>query len=228
MHVQIATLTAQKLVFPPERRFNGAMEMQSAIKNKDGSHAVTEPRPPSYYNALLVSVGKDRDKEAFAELFEYFAPRVKSFLIKGGAKPDAADELAQETMITLWQKAASYDPAKANASTWLFTIARNKRVDTLRKKIRPETEDSEAEFIVDEAPLASEALSHQEEAHVMENAIGTLPQEQADLLYKSFFEDKTHADIAGETGLPLGTVKSRIRLALDKLRSDKKVKQLWL
>lgn len=228
MRVQIATLPAQKLVFLPPSGFNGGMETVSALKNPGDTGTASAQHAPAYYNALLVSVGTQRDKNAFAELFDYFAPRIKSFLMRGGASADIADELAQETMITLWQKAAGYDPAKANASTWIFTIARNKRVDTLRKKIRPETEDSEAEFIADDAPLASEALSSQEEAHVMEQAIGTLPREQADLLYKSFFEDKTHADIADETGLPLGTVKSRIRLALDKLRGDKKVKQLWL
>lgn len=216
----------QKLVFLPPRRFNSAMETQPALKSADAQAAAQHG--PSYYNALLVEVGQNKDKEAFADLFDYFAPRIKSFLMKGGAAPDIADELAQETMITVWQRAASYDPAKANASTWIFTIARNKRVDGLRKKIRPETEEGEAELIADDAPLASEMLSQAEELHVMENALGDLPQEQADLLYKSFFEDKTHADIAAETGLPLGTVKSRIRLALDKLRGDKKVKQLWL
>lgn len=221
-----AVLPLQKLVFLPPSGLNSAMETQSAFKSAEPQ--ATAPHGPSYYNALLVTVGQKRDKEAFAELFDYFAPRVKSFLMKGGASPDAADELAQETMITLWQRAMTYDPAKANASTWIFTIARNKRVDGLRKKIRPETEEGEAELIVDDTPLASEMISQAEELHVMENALETLPKEQSDLLYKSFFEDKTHADIAKETGLPLGTVKSRIRLALDKLRSDKKVKQLWL
>lgn len=222
-----AAAMSQKLVFLPPSGFNDAMETQPALKSAP-SLAASTPQGPSYYNALLVAVGQNKDKSAFAELFEYFAPRVKSFLMKGGAAPDIADELAQETMITLWQRAATYNPEKANASTWIFTIARNKRVDGLRKKIRPETEESEAEFIVDDAPLASDVISQAEELHVMENALDTLPKEQADLLYKSFFEDKTHADIAAETGLALGTVKSRIRLALEKLRGDKKVKQLWL
>ncbi len=223
----LAAPESQKLVFLMPSGFNGAMDSKPALQSVS-AQTESPVHGPSYYNGLLVAVGQNKDKAAFAELFDYFAPRVKSFLMKGGAAPDIADELAQETMITLWQKAASYDPAKANASTWIFTIARNKRVDGLRKKIRPETEEGEAEFIADDSPLASETLSQAEEAHVMESALSTLPKEQADLLYKSFFEDKTHADIAGETGLALGTVKSRIRLALEKLRSDKKVKQLWL
>lgn len=204
------------------------MDMQPAMTDTEKTEAGATAHGPSYYNALLKDVGQNKDKAAFAELFDYFAPRVKSFLMKGGANPDIADELAQETMITLWQKAASFDPAKANASTWIFTIARNKRVDGLRKKIRPETEDAEAEFIADDAPLASEVIAQAEEAHAMEDALASLPKEQADLLYKSFFEDKTHADIAEESGIPLGTVKSRIRLALEKLRGNQKVKQLWL
>ncbi len=175
---------------------------------------------------LLVAVGKHKDRAAFAELFDYFAPRIKSFLMKGGAAPDQADELAQETMITIWQKAESFDPSRANASTWIFTIARNKRIDALRRQARPETDADEAN-LVDEDPLASESIAQAEETDIMAHALEALPKEQADLLYKSFFEDKTHADIAKETNLPLGTVKSRIRIALDKLRGNKNVKELW-
>ncbi|PZQ48286.1 MAG: RNA polymerase subunit sigma [Micavibrio aeruginosavorus] len=180
---------------------------------------------PARARDLLVAVARQKNKEAFAELFEYFAPRIKSFLMKGGAAPDAADELAQETMITVWQRAESFDPAKASASTWIFTIARNKRIDALRKTPRPEVDADDAN-LVDAAPNASEAIGAQEETDIMAEAIQNLPADQADLLYKSFFEDKTHADIAKETNLPLGTVKSRIRIALDKLRANKKVTEL--
>ena len=181
---------------------------------------------PAYLRDLLTAVGKRRDKAAFAELFDYFAPRIKSFLMKGGANPDQADELAQETMIAVWQKADSFDPAKASASTWIFTIARNKRIDAIRKVPRPEMDADDVD-LADDSPPASEILSQQEETDIMANAINALPPEQADLLYKSFFEDKTHADIAKETNLPLGTVKSRIRLALDRLRGNQKVTELW-
>lgn len=185
------------------------------------------PRDAGHFRGLLVAVGQKRDKAAFAELFDYYAPRIKSFLIKGGASPDVADELAQETMVTVWQKAASFDPAKAQASTWIFTIARNKRIDALRKKIRPEIDTDDADLVADETPSAQEAMAQQEETDIMARALKSLPPEQSDLLYKSFFEDKTHADIAKEANLPLGTVKSRIRLALEKLRGDQKVTQLW-
>ncbi len=174
----------------------------------------------------LLAVGRKKDKEAFAALFDYFAPRIKSFLIKGGASPDAADELAQDTMVTIWQRAESFDPAKASASTWIFTIARNKRIDSLRRA-RPEFSADEDFDIEDETPLASDTIVQQQEEDAMAKAIQNLPAEQADLLYKSFFENKTHADIASETKIPLGTVKSRIRIALDKLRGEKTVKELW-
>ncbi len=181
----------------------------------------------AHFRGLLLAVARKKDKTAFAELFDYFAPRIKSFLMKGGAAPDVADELAQETMITVWQKAESFDPAKASASTWIFTIARNKRIDAIRKQGRPEFDPADPLMVPDETPEAGEKITQQQETEIMADAIQTLPPEQAELLYKSFFEDKTHADIAKETNLPLGTVKSRIRLALERLRSDKKVTELW-
>lgn len=181
---------------------------------------------PAHFRALLLAVAERQDRDAFAQLFDYFAPRIKSFLMKGGASPDQADELAQETMITVWQKADSFDPAKASASTWIFTIARNKRIDAIRKTPRPEVNADDIE-LPDDAPSASDAIARGEEEGIMADAINALPREQADLLYKSFFEDKTHADIAKETNLPLGTVKSRIRLALDRLRGNTNVTELW-
>lgn len=179
----------------------------------------------AHFRDLLLAVAQRQDKAAFAELFDYFAPRIKSFLMKGGAAPDQADELAQETMIAVWQKAGQFDPAKASASTWIFTIARNKRIDVLRKTPRPEMDADDLD-LADDTPDAGEQIAQAEETDIMAEAIQNLPPEQADLLYKSFFEDKTHADIAKETSLPLGTVKSRIRLALDRLRGNEKISEL--
>lgn len=204
------------------RRVEPLPVMQPAHQDPARSSAVSGP-----WRDLLVAVGTRGDKEAFAALFDHFAPRIKSFLMKGGASPDQADEMAQETMITVWQKAHSYDPAKANPATWIYTIARNKRIDSLRRSPRPEYDPEDPLLVQDDSPSASEAIARQEETDLMAQAIGTLPPEQADLLYKSFFEDKTHADIARETRLPLGTVKSRIRMALEKLRTQDKVKELW-
>jgi len=176
------------------------------------------PQDAARFSALLSAVGKKQDRAAFVELFDHFAPRVKSFLIKGGISADQADELSQETMLTVWQRAASFDPAQASASTWIFTIARNKRIDLLRKAYRPQLDMAEPSLLPEEEKGAETRLSAEDETKRLTAALKDIPPEQADLLYKSFFEDKTHKDIAEETALPLGTVKSRIRLAMDRLR----------
>ncbi|MEQ9258428.1 MAG: sigma-70 family RNA polymerase sigma factor [Roseovarius sp.] len=160
---------------------------------------------------------RDRqDREAFALLFRHFAPRVKAFLMRSGADATLAEECTQEVMATLWQKAHLFDPARASAATWIFTIARNRKIDALRRTRRPEPEDlswgPEAE------PDQEEALALQQESEKLEAAIGALPDKQRELIEKAYFGDLSHSEIAAETGLPLGTIKSRIRLALDRLR----------
>lgn len=162
------------------------------------------------------------------QLFEHFAPRVKSFLMKGGTAEDVADELAQETMLTVWNKAGSFDPARSAASTWIFTIARNKKIDVLRKIGRYEVAPADPETLENTESASSpgaDAMAHQE-TETIAAALKDLPEEQSMLLRKSFFEDKSHADIAQETGLALGTVKSRIRLALERLRKNTTVQEL--
>lgn len=164
----------------------------------------------------VTAVRDDKDKAAFAELFAYFAPRVKSFLMKSGASPDLAEECTQEVMATLWNKAHLFDPTKASVSTWIFTIARNRKIDLLRKQKRPEPEDlpwgPEAE------PDQAEALGLQQETEKLGEALATLPAEQRKLIERAYFGELSHSEIAAETGLPLGTIKSRIRLALERLR----------
>jgi RNA polymerase sigma-70 factor (ECF subfamily) len=168
----------------------------------------------------VAAVRDAKDKAAFAELFAYFAPRVKSFLMKSGASPDLAEECAQEVMVTLWNKAHLFDPAKASVSTWIFTIARNRRIDLLRKQKRPEPEDlpwgPEAE------PEQAEAMGLQQETEQLGQALAALPAEQRKLIERAYFGELSHSEIAAETGLPLGTIKSRIRLALERLRHTMK------
>lgn len=176
---------------------------------------------------MLCAIAQHRDKDCFSALFEYFAPRIKSFLMKGGTPPEQADELAQETMLTVWHKAPTYDPKQANASTWIFTIARNKRIDSLRKMHREIYETETAERLEDESPLPPENMIRNQETFTLAQALESLPEEQAELIRKSFFEDKSHAQIAKETNIPLGTIKSRIRLALQRLRQQEQVKKLW-
>lgn len=175
------------------------------------------PQKPNYEN-LLVQVGAQRDRKAFIALFEYFAPRVKSYLLKHGATDAAAEEIVQNTFITVWEKATAYNPQKAAASTWIFTVARNKRIDALRREKFVEV-NSDAPALENATYDAEETYATAEDAERLNAAIATLPPEQAELLRLAFFEDKSHTDISKETRIPLGTVKSRLRLALGKLRT---------
>ena len=166
--------------------------------------------------ALLIAVRDARDKAAFAALFRHFAPRIKAFLMKSGASAALAEECAQDVMATLWQKSHLFDPARASVATWVFTIARNRRIDALRKSRRPEPEDlpwgPEAE------PDQAEAMEMQQETNRLGAALAQLPPKQRALIERAYYGDLTHSEIAAETGLPLGTIKSRIRLALERLR----------
>jgi RNA polymerase sigma-70 factor (ECF subfamily) len=166
---------------------------------------------------LIEAIALRADKAAFAQLFRIFAPKIKGYLVKLGAGSQA-EELAQEVMLTVWRKAATFDRNQASVSTWLFTIARNRRIDAIRKERRPEL-DPEDPMLVPDAPTAPDEhlLARDREARVAE-AIKTLPPEQSELLRQAFFLAKSHSEIAAEMKLPLGTVKSRLRLAFGRMR----------
>lgn len=168
---------------------------------------------------LVEAIAARQDKAAFASLFRHYAPRVKAFLMKGGADAEVAQEVAQEALIMVWRKAASFDRTRASAATWIYTIARNKRIDLLRRTSRPaiETEDWLTVFAPEQDGPDKSVLAGQTYTRVRELMEG-LSAEQVLVLQKAFFEDKTHTVIAEELKLPLGTVKSRIRLALGRLR----------
>ena len=168
---------------------------------------------------LLVAVGARRDREAFAALFRFFAPRLKSYFLRLGTRPRTAEDLVQETMLRIWDRAGLFDPARAQASTWVFTVARNLRVDALRGERHPEPE-SEALLagLADEGELPELILDGARREERVRRALAGLPAEQVEILQLSFFEELPHAEIARRMGLPLGTVKSRIRRALRRLR----------
>ena len=167
----------------------------------------------------VAAIAGRKDREAFARLFRHFAPRVKSYLIRFGAPANLAEELAQETMLRVWQKAPHYDPAFAGVGVWIFRIARNLRIDQRRRELSSQKFEPDPSDEV-EAPPATDAvlMGEEREARVRE-ALGSLSEEQAKIVKMSFFHDKPHAEIARDLGLPLGTVKSRIRLAMTRLRS---------
>ena len=169
-------------------------------------------------NAAVVSVGTLRDRAAFQLLFDHFAPRVKGYLMRLGAGNAVAEDLAQEALLVVWRKAALFDPAKASASTWIFTIARNLRIDAIRKERRPELDPNDPSLLPEAERPSDEGLDWAQAEDRLRLALSELPREQAQIIELSFLAEKPHSIIASDLGLPLGTVKSRIRLAMARLR----------
>lgn len=170
----------------------------------------------AHWVARIVSIAQHQDQKAFAEVFRHFAPRVKAFLIKSGADQGLAEECMQDVMATLWHKAHMYDPSRASVATWIFTIARNRKIDLLRRYARPEPED--LPWGPEQEPDQADVIALHQESTKLADAIRKLPPKQRELIERAYFGDLTHSEIAAETGLPLGTIKSRIRLALERLR----------
>jgi RNA polymerase sigma-70 factor (ECF subfamily) len=169
-----------------------------------------------HWSACVVAVAQTRDRAQFAELFAYFAPRLKSFFLRMGVPAGVAEDLAQDTMLAVWNKAAQFDPVRASASTWIFTIARNLRIDLKRRERDPNTL---AEFFeLTPEPLASEQMIAAERETRVRTALAELSQEQATVIRLSFFDERAHGEIARVLNIPLGTVKSRMRLAMNRLR----------
>jgi RNA polymerase sigma-70 factor (ECF subfamily) len=171
-------------------------------------------------NSLIIRIAIDQDREAFARLFNYYVPRLKGFLMKRGETPEAAEDLAQETLVRMWRHAGSFDPTRADASAWLFAIARNLKIDTFRRDRRAELHTDDFLLRPEEPPQPEDVLLGNECRERVQRAMGTLPEEQLDLVRLSFFEGRSHGEIADLTGVPLGTVKSRLRLAFGRLRNN--------
>ena len=188
---------------------------ESKLRNKMAQTSEKSGRGEDW-SAKVRVVRKNRDESAFAELCAHFAPRIKGFLIKSGASAQMAEECAQESMVTLWNKAHLFDPSRASVATWIFTIARNKKIDAFRRAARPEPED--LPWGPEPEPEAAEVLMLQQETKKLAKAIEGLPPKQRDIVRRAYFGDLSHVELAEQTGLPLGTIKSRIRLALTRLR----------
>lgn len=170
-------------------------------------------------NALIAAVARSADREAFAVLFDHFAPRVKGLLMRGGAPAELAEEVAQETLLAVWRKAALFDPAKASASTWIATIARNLRIDIARRETRSRLSQI-YEILDEEAPEQPDAvLSGAERDARVRAAMTQLSPDQYRVVELAFLEGFSHQDVAHRLAIPLGTVKSRLRLALSHLRA---------
>ena len=178
----------------------------------------TETAPDRAALDGLVTACARRDRDAFAALFNFYAPRIKAYLLRLNAPDALAEELTQEVMLTVWRKADSFDPALASASTWIFRIARNRRIDAARRAAKPELDGEDPALQPPELERPDDAAhAAGREGHVRA-ALAELPDEQVALLRMAFFDGLSHRDIADRIGVPLGTVKSRLRLAFDKLR----------
>ena len=166
----------------------------------------------------LAKVAESQDISSFKKIFDYFSPRLKSFLMRSGADDAIAEEIIQETMTIIWTKADYYDPKVASPSTWIYTIARNKKIDILRKSRKAILEDIDTAILPPVESKADENIEHDQKFEMIAQYLDDLPEDQLNLLKMNFFEEKSHGEISEITKIPLGTVKSRIRLALEKIR----------
>jgi RNA polymerase sigma-70 factor, ECF subfamily len=184
-----------------------------------GSGGTLSERERDHFSDLMERVGEFKDKAAYGELFSYYGPRVKAYLLRLGADDALAEELAQDVMVIVWRKADLFDRTQASVSTWLFRIARNKRIDAIRRTKKPELDPNDP-LLLPSAPVAADNLmSGAQRDHLVREAMVNLPEEQKLLLRQAFYDGLSHREIAEQTGTPLGTVKSRLRLAFLKLRA---------
>jgi len=173
---------------------------------------------PDEFADLVMAVATKRDRTAFARLFDFYAPRVYAYLLRLRLDPGVADELTQDVMTTLWQKAELFDRTKSSVGTWLFRIAHNRRIDVHRRSREDAVPEPRPTDTPDPSPAPDDSLDMSQREASIRAALRLLPEEQLDLIRLAFFEGLSHGDIASQTGLPLGTVKSRLRLAFSRLR----------
>lgn len=165
----------------------------------------------------MLAVRDTGDRAAFSRLFDFYAPRVKAMAMRSGAPAAAAEDIAQDVMLRVWQARAQFDPSRAQASGWIYQIARNRQIDLARREPRPVPEEI--------APLpnpeeAIDALALEQEVARLRKALRALPAAQRKMVDRAYLGEMTHQEISRQTSLPLGTVKSRLRLAIDRLRHE--------
>ncbi|MFO1122330.1 MAG: sigma-70 family RNA polymerase sigma factor [Hyphomicrobiales bacterium] len=189
-----------------------AMTMADQQGKQDKANLEAELR------TLMKRVAQNRDRAAFEALFAHFAPRLKSFMMRKNANAELAEDLVQEAMIAVWTKAGLYEPGKGSVTTWIFTIARNLRIDRIRREApMPLVELGDYDEASDE-PAGDDVLARKQEDQLVSRALDGIPDEQRQILRLSFVEDMAQSEIAARLNIPLGTVKSRMRLAYGHLR----------
>lgn len=188
--------------------------MELADRRKDEE----KQRLEALFRSHITRVAQNRDRQAFAQLFDHFAPRLKSFMMRKNTSAELAEDLVQEAMIAVWTKAAMYEPSKGSVTTWVFTIARNLRIDRIRRDVHMPTTELGDYDEPSEAPEGEELLGRKQEDGLVARALQSIPEEQRQILVLSFVEEIPQSEIATRLSIPLGTVKSRMRLAYGHLR----------
>jgi RNA polymerase sigma factor (sigma-70 family) len=214
IHIQFPAYTSQTLT---------ELSMLAVTDNiDDGSDSLVQSVGirTDEWSECIALIASNQDRAAFTRLFRHFAPLMKAFALSGSTlSANHADELVQEVMLKVWQKAAAFNAEKASASTWIYTIARNCRTDLFRRLQKFDTPLSAEDVSGSEESEEAFVLLHQKRSRDrVRTLMKELPHDQAQILGKVYMEGKSHSEVAGELDLPLGTVKSRVRLALQKLQ----------
>jgi RNA polymerase sigma-70 factor, ECF subfamily len=192
-----------------------------AVLRKDGKQVAQVSPELSPLTVMMLAVRDRRDRAAFAALFDHFAPRLKGFIMRSGSSAAQAEDIVQEVLLTVWRKADQFDPERAQVSAWIYQIARNRQIDTIRKTRRPLPEDWPPEDGDTDPGLGQDAatiVALAQEADLLQQALAGLQPSQREMIEKAYMGELSHQEISALTGLPLGTIKSRIRLGLDRLR----------
>jgi RNA polymerase sigma-70 factor (ECF subfamily) len=219
-------LTGQIFGVTFARHFKGRSS-KAADSERTSEHQMvakgTEPGDPrskaAEFAECISKIATERSEPAFDVLFRYFAPRIKSYCLRLGADDSAAEEITQEAMVSLWRNAAQFDPSKAAPSTWIFTIARNLSIDRFRKSRRPEFDPNDPALTPDDQETPDRLVEQIEIEESVRNVMDSLSANERNVVMLSFYDDLSHSEISRQLRLPIGTVKSRIRLAFAKLRS---------
>ena len=166
----------------------------------------------------MLAVRDRRERAAFSALFDHFAPRLNGFVMRYGTGSEQTEQIVQDVMLTVWRKSAMFDPHRAQVSAWMYQITRNRHIDIVRKEKRPVPEELAEDPSVE--PDASQILAIQQEAGQLKQALSKLKPDQREIIEKAYLGELTHQEISEQTGIPLGTIKSRIRLGLERLRHE--------
>ena len=171
----------------------------------------------SYSANLMDRIQKNRDEMAFSEIFDFFAPKVNAYFIQNRIRFETSEELTQEVLSTVWLKSNLYNSKKSALSTWIFTIARNKKIDFLRKNSKIDFKEEDIRnFLYQDREI--DQIGENEAKNQIKRINSELDEQQKIMIKMNFFENKSHKKIADELEIPLGTVKSRIRHILTKMQ----------